>query len=78
MARLPQVIAEAAHFNAPHKIAGYLTEFCQNVNTFYRDRPIARADTDVERVFRLHLMRAAKQIIGNSADLLHLELPGKM
>jgi len=78
MARLPQVIKEAALLNAPHKIATYLTDFCQLVNLFYQDQPIAKAPTAAERNFRLNLVAAARQVIGNSADLLHIELPERM
>jgi arginyl-tRNA synthetase len=78
MARLPLVIKEAALLNSPHKIASYLTEFCQTLNLFYQEQPIATASSDIERNFRLNLVKAARQVINNSADLLHLELPEKM
>ena len=78
VARLPQIIQDAAQLNAPHKVATYLTGFCQAVNLFYHEQPVAKANTATERNFRLHLVKAARQVIRNSADLLHLELPDRM
>jgi len=78
ISRLPIVIAEASRSHSPHKLATYLTNFCQSVNLFYRDIPVANASTQAEQNFRLHLVKAAKQVIRNTSDLLHLELPGRM
>lgn len=78
IAQLPLVVKDAAELNAPHKIATYLTAFCRNINAFYRERPVGRAGTEQERTFRLHLVKAAKQVLENASDLLHLELPVKM
>ncbi len=78
IALLPVVIKQAAEFNAPHRVATYLTAFCRTVNVFYHDHSIANADTEQERNFRLHLVKAAKQVIENASNLLHIELPGRM
>ena len=78
IARLPQVVDEAARHNAPHKLASYLTAFCQSINTFYVQSPVAKADSEIEKVFRSHLVKASQQVIANTSDLLHIELPGRM
>lgn len=78
IARLPIVVRTAAEFNAPHKLAIYLTDFCRLVNGFYQDHPVAKAETATSKNFRLHLVRAAQRVIGNTSNLLHIELPGRM
>lgn len=78
VARLPQIIQEAADKNAPHKIATYLTELCQTVNLFYQEGSIINATNETDRNFKLHIVRTAQQVIKNASNLLHLELPDKM
>lgn len=78
ISQLPLVIKEVAKYNAPHKLASYLTSLCQDANIFYRDNPVNTADTEVERTFRLNLIMAARQAINNASDILHLELPRRM
>lgn len=77
IARLPQVIEDAARYNAPHKIASYLSNFCQRLNNFYNESSVKQAEV-AEQIFRLHLIAAALQVIENSAQLLHIELPERM
>lgn len=76
--RFPEVIKEAASRKSPHKIASYLTEFCQVINLFYHERPIAKASSEIERNFRLNLVESARQVIKNASDLIHIELPERM
>ena len=78
IARFPEIIQEAAKFNAPHKIASYLTKFCQRMNAFYSESPVMQAESETHRNFRLHLIASAIQVISNSANLLHVELPERM
>jgi arginyl-tRNA synthetase len=78
IARLPLVVDEAARHSAPHKLASYLTAFCQSINTFYVQSPVTKAATETEKTFRAHLVKASQQVIANTSDLLHIELPGKM
>lgn len=78
LSELPLIVAEAAQEKTPHKIATYLTSLCKAVNSFYRDLPIKNAETREQRNFRLNLAVAAKQVINNAANLIHIELPEKM
>jgi arginyl-tRNA synthetase len=78
MARLPFVIKEASEQNMPNKLATYLTDLCQSINAFYNEKPVVNAPTEEERIFRTHLLKAAKQVIENTSRLLHIELPGEM
>jgi arginyl-tRNA synthetase len=81
LSQLPLVVAEAADENAPHKLAVYLSALCHTANNFYAECPIMRkgvAVAPVERTFRLQLAAATRQVIRNSANLLHLELPDRM
>lgn len=78
MARFPLVIADAARTNNPHKVANFLSQFCRTASSFYHDTPIIKAESHAERVFRLHVVAAATQVIENAADILHIELPEKM
>lgn len=77
-ARFPLVIKDAAKRNAPHKIASYLTEYCQAVNLFYQESSIAKAPTETDRNFRLNIVKVAEQVVKNASYLLHLELPEEM
>lgn len=76
--RFPIIIKEAARSNTPHKIATYLTELCQLVSVFYGESPVTNAESDIEKNFRLNIVRTAKQVIKNASGLLHLELPEEM
>lgn len=77
-ARFPLVIKDAAERNAPHKIATYLTEFCQAVNLFYQESSVANAPSETDRNFRLNVVKIAQQVVKNASHLLHLELPEEM
>ena len=80
IARLPEVIRQASHESAPHKLAVYLTDFCQQLNSFYTDKSHAVvSETDpAAKAFRVQLVRAAKQVVENTSGMLCVTLPGKM
>ncbi|MBP9668031.1 arginine--tRNA ligase [Candidatus Saccharibacteria bacterium] len=80
IARLPQSIRDASEANAPHKLANYLTELCQLVNSFQSspELRVLKAETPSAQMFRVQLVAAASQTIENAAKILQLQLPAKM
>ena len=80
MSLFPRVVKDAAEHHAPHKVANFLAEFCQAVNTFRADKSlhVIDADTADAGAFRVELVRSSAQVIKNAASLLHLEVPDRM
>jgi len=74
----PVVVKEAADKASPHKVAAYLTELARVVNSFYESSLVSRATDENTKVFRINLVKAAKQVMENAARLLHIELPGEI
>ena len=79
ISKFPQVVQDAANSNSPHKVATYLTELCQEINSFQANPELRIISTSGQsRAFRLALAEAASQVINNAAYLLHLQLPDRM
>lgn len=77
LAAFPEVIADAAQRNAPHRIAGYLNQLAQLSNAFYVSRSVKDASSE-ERAYLLAIVRAAERVFEHAGELLHLELPDRM
>ncbi len=79
ISKFPQIVREAADNNAPHRIATYLNELCQELNSFQGNSElrVIHAANDA-RAFRLALVEAAAQVINNASRLLHMQLPDRM
>ncbi len=76
----PRVIRDAADYNAPHRVATYLTELCQSVNSFLSE-PESRvldAKSPDERDFRLKLVASTSQVVQNAVLILQMRLPEHM
>lgn len=80
IATFPRVVDTAAKLNAPHRVASYLTEFSQALNSFQASRQlrVVNAESSQARDFRVSLMEASAQVVRNAAKLLHMQLPEKM
>ncbi|MDD3896900.1 MAG: arginine--tRNA ligase [Candidatus Peribacteraceae bacterium] len=77
LSQFPEAVAEALQNGVPHKIATYLDQLCKLTNTFYQNHHVQKSEGD-QRVFRIRLMLACKQVLENAAKLIHLPLPEHM
>ncbi len=80
VARFPQVIKDAAETSSPHRVATYLTELCQMVNSLLANPKLRVVDAESPEaaLFRAQLAAAASQVIENASKLLQMKLPNKM
>lgn len=77
IAMFPTAVQDAIRSNAPHKIANYVDDLTQKVNSFYHAHHIGRAEGQTQ-AFRLALIESCQQVLRNATELLHVELPEKM
>ncbi len=81
LAEYPRIVASAAEFREPHRIARYLEELAGLYHGFYADcRVLPLGD---EAVLPIHSARAAlcaatKQVLANGLDLLGVSAPERM
>lgn len=81
LARLPDVVTQAANLREPHRIARYVEEVAGAYHTWYgKARVTPRADEDVNDVHRTRLWvnDAARQVIACGLDLLGVSAPEQM
>ncbi|HEX6196308.1 MAG TPA: arginine--tRNA ligase [Jiangellaceae bacterium] len=81
LGEFPRVVATAAEFREPHRIARYLEDLAATFHKFYdvcRVLPIGdEAATDLHRA-RLWLVEATRVVIANGLDLLGVSAPERM
>jgi arginyl-tRNA synthetase len=68
----PCVVADAAEGYDPVRLASYLIELAQTVNTFYHDHPVLKSKEPV-RSQRLAMLAAFRTVLGNGLRLLAIE-----
>jgi len=81
LAEFPKIVAAAAEFREPHRIARYLEELAGVYHGFYADcRVLPLGDEAVSAIHsaRANLCAATKQVIKNGLDLLGVSAPEKM
>ena len=74
----PEVVKKAGSDFSPNLICSFAFNLAQRYNIFYEKCPILDAKTEDERILRLALTRATRQILKNSLDLLGISIPQKM
>jgi arginyl-tRNA synthetase len=80
MLRLEEVVYIAAQRLEPHHLPHYAMELAQTFSTFYRDCRVVSsdpADAEISRA-RLRLVRAAKNVLARSLDLMGVNAPESM
>ncbi|MDO4887495.1 MAG: arginine--tRNA ligase [Actinomycetaceae bacterium] len=81
LARMPDIVAQAARLREPHRIARYLEEVASAYHAWYgKARVTPRADeevTDLHRT-RLWVNDAARQVLANGLELLGVSAPERM
>ena len=81
LAEFPRVVASAAEFREPHRIARYLEELAGTYHGFYNDcrvLPMGEEKLTALHTARLLLCTATKQVIANGLDLLGVSAPERM
>ena len=81
LADFPKIVAGAAEFREPHRVARYLEELAGVYHGFYADcRVLPLGDEPVSAIHsaRANLCAATKQVIKNGLDLLGVSAPEKM
>jgi arginyl-tRNA synthetase len=81
LAEFPGVVAAAAQFREPHRIARYLEELAGVYHGFYADCRVLPMGDEVASPLhsaRANLCAATKQVIKNGLDLLGVSAPERM
>lgn len=74
----PQVVQQAAEQYSPALIANYLYETVKLFNAFYQSLPILKAETEIQKNFRLSLAKVTGMVINKASSLLGMQLPERM
>jgi arginyl-tRNA synthetase len=81
LAEFPRVVAAAATFREPHRVARYLEELAGVYHGFYADcRVLPMGEEAISSLHsaRAHLCAATKQVLANGLDLLGVSAPERM
>ena len=81
LAEFPRVVAAAAEFREPHRVARYLEELAGVYHGFYADcrvLPLGEEAISPLHSARANLCAATKQILKNGLDLLGVSAPERM
>jgi len=73
----PDVLQEALQINDPSVIIQYVYKLAQDLNTFYHELPVLKADKDI-KLARLTLLKAVKQVLHNSMAILGIPIISEM
>ena len=81
LAEFPRVVASAAEFREPHRVARYLEELAGVYHGFYADcRVLPLGDEPISAIHsaRAALSAATMQVLANGLDLLGVSAPERM
>lgn len=78
MLRLPEVIAQVAHFLAPHHLPHYAAELARAFHAFYHECPVLGADDPALAQARLALCDAARLCLARTLGLVGVSAPERM
>ncbi|MEO0049469.1 MAG: hypothetical protein RL556_801 [Actinomycetota bacterium] len=81
LSEFPRVIAQAAEFREPHRVARYLEDLAGSYHRWYdncRVTPLSGAEPESVHRTRLWLNDAAGQVLANGLDLLGVSAPERM
>lgn len=77
MYELPDVIVDAAEKYEPSVVTRHLIDIAQGFNRFYHEEHIL-VDNEAEKLAKVALVKAAKNVIANGLALLGMKAPEKM
>jgi len=72
LAYFPQVVVEAAESYNPARVAAYIFSLSKAINKFHHDHLVLNPDDTELTVARGNLIRAARQVLGNSLELFSI------
>jgi arginyl-tRNA synthetase len=81
LAQFPRIVASAAEFREPHRIARYLEELAGVYHGFYADcrvLPLGDEAPGAVHSARAALCAATRQVLANGLDLLGVSAPERM
>lgn len=78
LAKLPQVVEDAAAKNRPHLVPQYAYDLAVAFNAFYRDCRVVEAETPELSQARLGLVEAARVALANALGLIGVDAPAEM
>jgi arginyl-tRNA synthetase len=78
IARLPEVVEDAAASEETHAVTAYATELATTFHAFYRDARVVDADAPDRSAARLALVAAAQITLANALGLLGISAPESM
>jgi arginyl-tRNA synthetase len=74
----PEIIKRAAEEYNPALITTFIFETCQAFNTFYTKHQVMKAESEIIKNARLHLVEATAQVIKNGLSILGIETVEEM
>lgn len=74
----PEIIKRAAEEYNPALITTFIFETCQAFNTFYTKHQVIKAESEIIKNARLHLVEATAQVIKNGLSILGIETVEEM
>ncbi len=77
LAEYPEMLTRAATELAPHAVAFYLRELAGQFHAFYNAERVL-VDDDAQRIARLALIAATRQVLANGLAILGVSAPAKM
>ncbi|MDP3991289.1 MAG: arginine--tRNA ligase [Candidatus Colwellbacteria bacterium] len=77
LAFFPEVIEEVSKNYLPHQLANYLYDLARAINDYYEKEPILKAEPGL-RTARLHLVKAAAEVLKTGLGLLGIKTVERM
>ena len=77
LARFPEQVSQALIEYEPSVITRYILDLCAAFNRFYHEEHIL-VDNEAEKLAKVALVKAAKNVIANGLALLGMKAPEKM
>jgi len=74
----PQIVAEAAKYRTPHRIANYIQELAASFHSFYNAEKVLNPDNKELTEARLALIQAVRINLANALRLIGVSAPEKM
>ncbi|BAB07527.1 arginine--tRNA ligase [Halalkalibacterium halodurans] len=74
----PEVVAEAAQKQMPHRITNYVHELASTLHSFYNAEQVINPENDEQSKARLALMKATQVTLKNALSLVGVEAPERM
>ncbi len=76
--QFPEIIETVTQNYTPNILCNYLFELSQSFNTFYEASPIMKEEDELQKNFRISLIKATSQVLKNGLALLGIEAPEEM